>query len=320
MASMISAITPQWLSGTGPVAPDRGAADLEAMRARVGHDVAAGHCGACDGFLEVQARSAASGMTPAMAGVAVGRAARAEDRVSISPAGRAAALRGTESAIVRSRSTEEVERALDVEALDPVIRGSSARPTERDSASEPGPRPPDELALEELRQLAELQARDREVRAHEQAHKAVAGPHGGAVSFDYQTGPDGRKYAVGGEVAVDVSPVRGDPQATIEKMEQVRRAALAPAEPSSTDRAVASRAAALAEQAQAELRAERADAPAPAATGAAETERSAGGTEADPSAAAPERRSGLADSRIAEFARMQAASARPTMGIVNLMI
>ncbi len=98
--------------------------------------------------------------------------------------------------------------------------------------------------------LAELRQRDREVRAHEAAHAAAGGPYvRGGPSFQYTRGPDGRLYAVGGEVQIDVSPVSGDPEATIAKMQVVRRAALAPARPSAQDRAVAARAA------QAEMRA-----------------------------------------------------------------
>ena len=95
------------------------------------------------------------------------------------------------------------------------------------------------------------------VRAHEQAHKAAAAPHAGPVSYSYTTGPDGRRYAVAGEVPIDVSPVEGDPQATIQKMQQVRRAALSPAEPSASDRQVAARAQQQEREAQAQL--DRAD-------------------------------------------------------------
>ncbi len=98
--------------------------------------------------------------------------------------------------------------------------------------------------------VAELRQRDREVRAHEAAHAAAGGAYvRGGPSFQYTRGPDGRLYAVGGEVQIDVSPVSGDPEATIAKMQVVRRAALAPARPSAQDRAVAARAA------QAEMRA-----------------------------------------------------------------
>lgn len=108
----------------------------------------------------------------------------------------------------------------------------------------------------ELKQLSQLKARDREVRAHEAAHQAVGGQYAGAISYTYQRGPDGAQYAVGGEVSIDVSPVQGDPQATIEKMRVVRAAALAPAEPSGQDRAVAAQAMQIMLQAQAELAAE----------------------------------------------------------------
>lgn len=99
-------------------------------------------------------------------------------------------------------------------------------------------------SAEEQNQVAALKSRDQEVRTHEMAHMMVGGNlvRKGA-SYQYQTGPDGQRYAVGGEVSIDSSAVNGDPAATIRKMEQVKRAALAPAEPSSQDRAVASAAA-----------------------------------------------------------------------------
>ncbi|NTS75738.1 catalase [Catenovulum sp. SM1970] len=95
----------------------------------------------------------------------------------------------------------------------------------------------------ELKKIAELQARDQEVRVHEQAHANAGGQYAGSPSYDYERGPDGKNYAVGGEVKIDVSEVPNDPQATVQKMEQVQRAALAPAEPSNQDRKVAAEAA-----------------------------------------------------------------------------
>lgn len=99
----------------------------------------------------------------------------------------------------------------------------------------------------------ELQARDREVRDHEQAHARVGGQYAGEPSYTYQTGPDNKQYAVGGEVPIDVAPIDGDPEATIEKMEIVKAAALAPAEPSGQDRKVAALADAQRLAAMAEL-------------------------------------------------------------------
>ena len=115
-----------------------------------------------------------------------------------------------------------------------------------------------ELSPEEEQQVRELQARDREVRQHERAHQAAAGGYArGGASFEQQKGPDGRSYAVGGEVQIDTAPVPGDPAATIRKMQQVRRAALAPRQPSSQDRRVAAEAAAKEAEARAELRGQR---------------------------------------------------------------
>ncbi|MEM6825981.1 MAG: putative metalloprotease CJM1_0395 family protein, partial [Pseudomonadota bacterium] len=83
------------------------------------------------------------------------------------------------------------------------------------------------------------------------------GEFAGEPSYSYQTGPDGRQYAVGGEVPIDVSPVPDDPEATIAKMDVVKRAALAPAEPSTADRRVAAEADAKRLAAMAELMALR---------------------------------------------------------------
>lgn len=109
----------------------------------------------------------------------------------------------------------------------------------------------------ELKQIETLKRRDREVKAHETAHLAAAGQYArGGISFSYTRGPDGRLYAVGGEVSIDSTPVSGDPQATLRKAQQVRAAALAPAQPSATDRAVAARAVQIATAARAEISAE----------------------------------------------------------------
>ena len=102
------------------------------------------------------------------------------------------------------------------------------------------------LTPEEQKVVQKLRNRDREVKAHEQTHLAAAGAYArGGASYDYQTGPDGRRYAVGGEVSIDTSPVANDPEATLRKAQAVRRAANAPAKPSSQDRRVASQAASM---------------------------------------------------------------------------
>lgn len=110
-----------------------------------------------------------------------------------------------------------------------------------------------ELTPDEQAQVDKLKARDRQVRAHEQAHLAAAG--GMAVSgasFTYQRGPDGVSYAIGGEVSISTSEGR-TPEETLRRAEQVRAAALAPADPSGQDRAVAAAAGQMAQQARAEM-------------------------------------------------------------------
>jgi hypothetical protein len=130
--------------------------------------------------------------------------------------------------------------------LMPVDRVTLSRQAlEKQTAEEntkTGPAAENDLNEEQKQQVKELKKRDAEVKSHEQAHMASGGGlvQGGA-SFEYQSGPDGKMYAVGGEVKIDMSPER-TPEATIRKMQQVRRAALAPAEPSGTDRAVAAQA------------------------------------------------------------------------------
>ncbi|GJL79673.1 MAG: hypothetical protein NPINA01_26620 [Nitrospinaceae bacterium] len=120
------------------------------------------------------------------------------------------------------------------------------------------PRSEADLSQEERQVLTELKTRDREVRAHEQAHLAAAGPYAkGPPSFEYQTGPDGKRYAVGGEVQIDTSKVSGNPQATLVKAQTIKRAATAPANPSAQDRQVAAQASRMEAEARQEIKEER---------------------------------------------------------------
>jgi hypothetical protein len=101
---------------------------------------------------------------------------------------------------------------------------------------------PSVLSLEEQQQVEQLKQRDQKVKAHEQAHMAAGGDlvQGGS-SYTYEQGPDGKNYAVGGEVRIDTSK-EDTPEVTMEKMRRVQRSALAPADPSATDRAAAAKA------------------------------------------------------------------------------
>lgn len=113
-----------------------------------------------------------------------------------------------------------------------------------------------DLSEEEQAQVAKLKQIDAKVRAHERAHAAVGGAHAGAPSYTYTRGPDGQMYATGGEVAIDIS-AENDPEATLQKATQIAAAALAPADPSGQDRAVAAAAAQLRLEALAQIREEK---------------------------------------------------------------
>jgi len=100
-----------------------------------------------------------------------------------------------------------------------------------------------QLTGEEQKLIDQLQQADRNVRSHEMAHVIAGGQYvRRGASFQFQRGPDGKNYAVAGEVSIDASAVPGDPEATAKKMAAIKRAALAPADPSSQDRHIAARA------------------------------------------------------------------------------
>ena len=123
-------------------------------------------------------------------------------------------------------------------------RQTKADKTEKSPENKSAPKKSEENLTEYEEKIVEkLKKRDQEVRAHEMAHVAAGGSYiMRGANYQYQKGPDGGMYAVGGDVLIDTSPVPGDPQATMRKMDAVRNAALAPANPSNSDRAIASNA------------------------------------------------------------------------------
>ncbi|HPH94637.1 MAG TPA: putative metalloprotease CJM1_0395 family protein [Anaerolineaceae bacterium] len=143
-----------------------------------------------------------------------------------------------------------------------------------------------ELSDSEQREVEDLKQRDREVRAHEQAHIAAGGGlvRGGAA-YEYKRGPDDKLYAVGGEVTIDTSK-EDEPEATIAKAQRIRTAALAPADPSAQDRSVAAQASNMEMEARSELQEQKAEEASGAAQGSggtgksSETGKPAGGSAA----------------------------------------
>lgn len=112
------------------------------------------------------------------------------------------------------------------------------------------------LSEEEQAELQDMKSRDEEVRVHEQAHQSAGGQYASAPHYEYENGPDGKRYVTDGSVNIDVGE-ESDPQATIAKMQVVKRAALAPAQPSAQDRRVYAEASQKEAEARRELNEQR---------------------------------------------------------------
>jgi len=147
-----------------------------------------------------------------------------------------------------------------------------------------------QLTPEQQAEVQRLKAVDQKVRQHEAAHQAAGAGLTSGANYQYVRGPDSKQYAVGGEVKIDVSPGQ-TPAQTLEKARRIQAAALAPADPSPQDRAVAAQAAQMAAEARMEsLKAPQEGgagaatnanpAPAPAAAGPQQDGQGSGGTAA----------------------------------------
>ncbi len=77
---------------------------------------------------------------------------------------------------------------------------------------------------------------DAQTKAHEQLHASLSDTRG-AISYTYQTGPDGKLYATGGHVRMDTS-IPQDEEAALAKLEKLSNAASAPSGLSSADAAI----------------------------------------------------------------------------------
>ncbi|MBN2713545.1 MAG: hypothetical protein JXR97_14080 [Planctomycetes bacterium] len=174
-----------------------------------------------------QASLAANGDADAVAlGAQGGVMSKSSDPEEATESAAAEAAEGSEEGESGVGAADSSDKSDDAKNMDEAMRP-------RGADGEP-------LTDSEMDQLKELERSDSEIRAHEQAHLSAAGGLArGGMKFEYATGPDGKRYAVGGEVSIDAS-AEGDPDETLRKMQQVRAAAMAPANPSAQDRRVAS--------------------------------------------------------------------------------
>ncbi len=101
---------------------------------------------------------------------------------------------------------------------------------------------------------SDAEDRDREVRSHEQAHLLnLGGAAASGIIYSFRRGADGESYASGGRIKADLSPVPGNPRATLSKAQSVIRAALAPSSSSAADMRTAAEAYRLVQSAREEL-------------------------------------------------------------------
>jgi len=169
---------------------------------------------------------------------------------------------GSDSDASTRRTTIAPEGGIPAQESKPQEASESGTIT---AAERPGPRGalkggPDSLELtpDEKARVEELRAADAAVRTHEMAHIMAGGQYIlRRANFSFVLGPDGKLYAVGGEVQIDTSEVPDDPEATIQKAQAVRRAALAPGNPSPADLRVAAAATRMEFEARMELARQR---------------------------------------------------------------
>jgi len=141
---------------------------------------------------------------------------------------------------------DRTSKDKDQQVLEPPVIAKHEQPQSKDPVSPKGEK---KLEERQQQQVKELQQIDQKVRAHEAAHMAAGGGLiRGGVSFKFETGPDGKQYAVGGEVKLDMSVDPDKPEESIQKLEKVKQAALAPIDPSPQDRSVAANASSMISQ------------------------------------------------------------------------
>lgn len=110
--------------------------------------------------------------------------------------------------------------------------------------SQPAMRSPDAIVRmgnpQAESETSQMESRSRRIVEHENRHAAILrdAPDNTADAkpqFVHKQGPDGRKYAVAGEVNTDLKPIPGNPHATEQKAESVYRSALGNADRSQSD-------------------------------------------------------------------------------------
>jgi len=164
-----------------------------------------------------------------------------------------ALVTSTEAPVATALSTEAYRLELSSRAYLPTLGAPEDSEDSKENGEQAASSAEKELSPDDERKVEELRKIDQKVHVHEQAHlSAAAGYARGGAQFEYASGPDGNRYAVAGHVNMDTSR-ESSPEKTLQKANTVRKAALAPADPSSADRQIAASMGKMAEEARAEL-------------------------------------------------------------------
>jgi len=150
----------------------------------------------------------------------------------------------------------EVEISAEGKALSDNSNNSdklNAAVTERQNQSQPEQSKKQQQDWRIQSTVTRLKQTEQNIRSHEAAHMAAGGAFAGGVSYIYAKGPDGKMYISGGEVPIQ-APEGKTPEETVKNMEVVKRAALAPPDPSAQDLAVAAAAMQIESRARAAIR------------------------------------------------------------------
>lgn len=199
----------------------------------------------------VKASAATASMTQA--------ANATQAQMNASPASQAISAMGQSQELPQTQSTNATQGS-DNKGQDKALATGEEKKA-LGSEEEKQNKGPQEADLEDPRvqsQIAQLKQREQEVITHENAHKAMGGQYAGSASYEYTTGPDNKRYIDGGEVSIH-TPSTSDPEEAKRINETVRKAALAPAQPSGQDLAVAASAAQKIAQAESEIAKNRAE-------------------------------------------------------------
>jgi hypothetical protein len=168
-----------------------------------------------------------------------------------------------EQSVVISFSSEALAAAKERSMADNMVEvGAQAahgegRPERELAQPKGGLRSETELSAEELQKLRELERKDQQVRTRDMAFLAAAGGAAGSVALEYETGPDGRRYAVGADIKLDTS-AGATPEQTLAKARALRAATMSARSDSSADASAAAKAVRMEAEARAEIERARA--------------------------------------------------------------